>query len=733
MSSNNEHSDERNFSQAFEQMCNFTAVAKTGNPIETAEGLVCLCFVVYPEGPYRNAADFQEVCSTLLGVRLEEHQFQAVLDSLLDRGVLGRPAATTFKLREDIRADVSARVKRASELETRIKDAWLSSVREACPELPVDVMWVSLRDYLCAAFRRHGMQVVALLDPSVETPSDQNRSLSSILDDVIDKNFELNLRRQARELVSNFLATAGYDSDRASYIVQLADGAFNFYTLKVAPDTINQLRSRLTDLTVFLDTNFLFGILDLHNNSQVDVSRELVRAISEHKLPIKLRYHEATYREACNTVSYYGSRLRAKHWPPALSRAAAKSHNVSGLELKYHERNSLSPVSAEDYLAPFDNFDVLLTGQGIAIYRHPLNRTQERADLYEEYQEYLAQHVKGDKPYDIINHDVTVLDTTRRLRSKAKSSMEARALFITCDYQLYRFDWESSRRDGSLACVLLPNMFWQILRPYISTDVDFEKSFAETFALPEFRTINSGAAKACSRMLGIMASWKDVPEETALTLLSNKVLLNQLQTVRDGVRFEELVEKAFIEQNATLAEENAALAMQADRERQRREVDDARRAEELKRKEEEANTLREELTQKERELERTRQVVESKAQVIADTNKETADARVVAFQKEEEAKREAQLRLNAEQNAFRLAVAAGLSLGMFLVVAFEAIVNALPWHWLVDHRNSGPLQIGFCLMLLMLPLGAFVRKWRYYCWGTGVVGVALVVLQISGR
>lgn len=164
--------------------------------------------------------------------------------------------------------------------------------------------------------------------------------------------------------------------------------------------------------------------------------------------------------------------------------------------------------------------------------------------MHEEYKEFLASRGRTDKAYGTINHDAAVLDAVRHQRTTSKSTLRAGALLVTCDYLLYRFDWESARKGGHLPSVVLPNVLWQILRPYIQDDAAFDRSFAETFALPEFRAVASGGSKACSKMLSILVAYDDVPEETALSLMSNGVLLDQLRTIESDKEFEERVEAA---------------------------------------------------------------------------------------------------------------------------------------------------------------------------------------------
>ena len=85
-------------------------------------------------------------------------------------------------------------------------------------------------------------------------------------------------------------------------------------------------------------------------------------------------------------------------------------------------------------------------------------------------------------------------------------------------------------------------------------------AIAETFAIPEFRTIGSGATKVCSKMLGLLAAYKDFPEETAVRLLSNDLLIDNLQATQDDEKFQAQVESAIASENQVLLEEWAALS-----------------------------------------------------------------------------------------------------------------------------------------------------------------------------
>jgi hypothetical protein len=724
----------RTFSSIFEKMCNFIAVAKTGDPHATIRGLVTLCLFEFPDEQFDVSGPFRKTIETLFGLVIPQDQIESALDELEKQNIITRPGNTNYRLEPAAMEALNQAIEDAQSLEERVRVAWFEQLEDCYPNLPVEDAWEVLRAYLQRTFRRHGIQAAALLDPTVDTPAEHEASLTAILHQAIDEHGfpDKNIRANVEAAVSEFMAALGRDPDRIKYIAQLADAAFNFYTLEVPADLSEHLRQQLHELTLFLDTNFLFGILDLHYNTQVQVSHDLMRAISEHKLPFKLRFHEETQKEISNTISHYGNILRSRAWTNSLSRAASTSRNLSGIEQKFHERNASGLIDVDEFLRPYEHVDSLLAKKDIRIYRPHSERPNDQNDLFHEYREFLDKNGRGDKPYETVMHDVKVLEETRNLRTNAASSLEAGALLISCDYYLYRFDWEASRKVGQRACVLLPNMFWQILRPFVPTDQDFEKAFAETFALPEFRAIGSGGSRACSKMLQILATYKEVPEQTAMKMLANGLLLDRLRSEHDDAKFKEQVEQAFVEENRSLLEEKAALEQELKRQKARAEEEARKRQEDQAAYEAKAKELNKGIEDAGQQLETASRALKKHEQAKNDAVELAKAAEESAAEARKKAEEDAYHKRKAERKAFCMSVIAGIAFGGIAAVAFLVLTHVLPWSWIVSHKNKIPLQIGLSATFMCASLGLLVGAWRKWCWGVGMLTFFVTLLTLMG-
>jgi hypothetical protein len=438
-----------------------------------------------------------------------------------------------------------------------------------------------------------------------------------------------------------------------------------------------------------------------------------------------------------NTLHYFGKELSRQKWPQKISRAIVSSGALSGVELRYHSKNSEQPLSVDDFLAPLQHWQILLKDKGIDIYNTDSSETRllARANLEADYKDYLKK-AHREKPPEAIQHDMAVLETVHSLRTNAKTTLDAGALLVTCDYHLFRFDFESSQGNGRHHSTVLPSLLWQILRPFVADNDAFDKAFAETFALPEFSLGRGGAQRAAARMASILAGYSDIPEETASKMLANDLLIAELQSKRTDAEFAATVESAIATENAQLVEERAALASQLEiakttREAKQHELDVA--AEQLRAREKSIEEKEQELHRKEETIQHLQIEKTGQAQLA-----EEAALRALREHQEKEAaiRRATELEQQvtaSEARATRVAKISSVLIALLAVGIFELIIRSLsPWAWLLNHPNGYGLEVCIGLMILFGIIGLGVKQWRSTLWVVGCFGILFVMLQILG-
>lgn len=444
---------------------------------------------------------------------------------------------------------------------------------------------------------------------------------------------------------------------------------------------------------MFCDTNFIFGILDLHEHPFVEVSNELVDAITKHSLPIKLRCHESTLSEFSGTIEHYGDILKKNKWATTISRAATNTNSISGIEQKYHQKNAETNIDVEDFFKPYKHVEEILRDRKLEIYRSE-NRLSERAKLEADYNAFLKR-INKPKIHKLIEHDVKVLDCVQSLKSKATSNLDSGALFVTCDFLLYRFDSELIRKEKVSPSVVLPNVLWQVLRPFFPYSNDFDKSFAEAFAITELRTIGSGASKACSKMLGILNSYKEITEDVAVRIISNDMLLTKLSEIENDEKFREEVDLAIEADYQNLIEEVALITKQKQ--------------------------------QTYKELEEQKNISKlgaAKVKQAIQSEKETKEKSETLIKRLADWEKKSLIQNKRDGILFSI---------LFNLIFYLIVQYVWPWDWFLNHPNRFPLQINIHIIASCAILGGVVEPWRKNFWSVAVIGtIVLACIQLLG-
>lgn len=555
------------FGRAYSQLCHLLALTKSGKVDAALDDLVATTLVLDADLGAQDDTAISTAIFGYFGLKPPRHDVQEALRRLEDRGDLRRDASGCISVSTPVAEAISKRSADARELEQAVREEWTASLEAPTPAMadwPVK-LWAGLQAVMAESFMRHGVLTIQLIDAGLGAAP--NSSFSSTVERAAERVGLVKQRDWFRHAVAVFYNEQ--TDQRSRYLAQLLDGTFSFYALTVDRTTASYLQKTVSQLDLFLDTNFIFAVLEFHQDYFAAVSREAIALIRDSKLPITLYYHERTLREIDSTIFAIGARLREHRWTKALSRAAVGYANatgrLSGIELAYHRLNAETGVDTDTFLAKYEHIEHVLDGEGFKIFREPSNKPsyslEEKGMLIAEYLEFCKGMRPGrPKAYEAADHDMTVWLSLRRLRHASRSALETGALLLSNDYLLFSFDWSRLRQRPDSGTVVLPTQLLQLLRPFVPSTDEYDRRFAETFAVPEFRTSHTGYAETTSKVLGILATFKDLPEATAAKILRDEVISTRLRPLNDRSReAREAIESVIVRDNESLLEEREAL------------------------------------------------------------------------------------------------------------------------------------------------------------------------------
>lgn len=728
---------------SFVELCSFVAIRQAQDSEEVVRQLLLHCFALAPDFRITRTRDFAEVIGTRFGLQLSEGRLQSAVDKLVNAGQLVRRTNKDYALSDETNARVVERLVQTRNEEDEVKTRWLTEVRQVSPELNPEVAWGALTAVLRRLFRRHGLQTLSLIGADVSAPEAEERSVRSDVREVCAAEAPLLDAEVLEASMLSFLQGARQDAVRASFIAHLADSTVSYYSLTVPPEVAARLRTKLMQLDVFLDTNVLFGLIGLAEPETTDAALELASIVKEYGLPLELRFHEETENELRGTFNNLAFHLRSRHWPPPVSRAAARLPNINTVTRLYHERNGESAISADTFLRPYEHVDEIIRDRGAVQYRAPHDPQPEVLyDLQHEYQAYLEERGR-EKTYETVMHDVRLLHTVRRLRVAAKSSLEARAIIVTNDMMLHLYETRKARTERRQPCTMLPRQLLQLLRPFVPATLDFDKSFAETFSAAAFRSIDGNAAAALGKLLELLAAYRDITEDTASAMLANDMILGKMQSAEDETELQVIVESALAAENASLQTERDSLAARLERSHQEvaskvQALEQAQRA-----FEEEKSRLQEERDRISAAAQAAEQKAAARDEVLRSVEASLEDertARTVAEGNLEEVRTtvselaqqiESDRKLRVERNNL-LRTVGSVALAFLVASASELLLSRGLFPWLSTHQQSYGLRGATYLSLVFFFVGAARQDIRKTAWVIGVLPAVLVIAQLVG-
>lgn len=704
-----------NYDKVFNRICHIVALKQDGKLQAAIDGIVLTAFAYDSALAPETAEELQNAIEVLFGVELKLEEVQRAIDSNLEGGHLQRQNGALFLL-PATRAEYAQHIELAVNLELTVKNEWLEQIAglvNSKSDNWENKLWKCLTTYMARAFHQHGVQTVQLLNPALPLDDEDTKSLQSYLTEAHRRHCsDMALEVVASAIQSFFTKST---NNRVAYVTQLLDGTFTYFALTVDEETALFLRENLKPLTIFVDTNFVFGLFDMHDNSLNEVSRKLVETVKENNLPFTFVYHPKTLEEIEKTLSSYGSRLRVRRsWNQQTSRIAIKSQNLSGIERRYHQENLRNPISPDVFLSRFDQIGILLEDMGFVLYSSEnlsMDR-QQGTDHAHDYDSYLKQRRGYSKGWDLITHDILLWQTVKAKRNAGRYGLEVGAFFITVDFHLANFERSRLRDTNNVSVTIMPNQLLQLLRPFISTASTVDEKFVETFAVPEFRVAYTDYSGTTSKVLSLIDQY-GVSEETGIRLLTNQMTIDQFHSLNENSQeFQDLFESELARENERLAELKKELEAN------------------LAEKEAENLRLQQQSETKDAQLQSTISVANQRTQALEHQIDEIALERNKKLNEAERQRINLEKQLEREQFRNRTIVAFFISiLGLILVWFVPVLVN---WQWLENHPSRWGLQIAASVIFLGLAWTIADKNHRREALFGTIVAALLTIAQIIG-
>jgi hypothetical protein len=510
---------------------------------------------------------FQSDILKELGHNISEETLAAQLQSLTAQGAIVEAPDGTIRLAEATRRTLHA----ANQSTIAERDECLASFTSSCNKhvegLDPEKVWDSFRKGLATTVRLSGANLYHLLgDGNLERDKDW---LTAFF-----KDFDIAHREGLRKVAADFFAPGNQPC--RNQVLRMMSAQFFAEASQLNDATIKALEGdkKKRVIRVVLDTNFVFSVLDLHDNPSDGSALSLIALAGQAKryLDIKFFVLPSTIDEAQHVLADQLRAVERIRTTGAMARAAL-TQALSGIARRYFSAaaasNGLSPV---EYFKPYvEDLRTILIDKGIAVLEAHSAIYNQRQDVVDDVliehdweERNIPEHRR--KSYETLLHDVVLWHSVCDRRSSyVDSPFEVEYWAVSIDWRLIGFD-RKKRELGvnKLPVVLHPNSLVQLVQFWVPRSAEMDASLIDSLSLPlYFQSFDIEDERATIKVLEAISRYEnqaDISEATITKILANQALRARLResTSANDVVFELVRDEILAEHRLTIEKLGAA-------------------------------------------------------------------------------------------------------------------------------------------------------------------------------
>ena len=504
-----------------------------------------------------SAEAIQAALKTTFRLSLSTSNLTSALTSLQSKSMLLCLPDNTYRIPEQQRVIFENEIADSERVEREAKDSFCKLVANICEELEPEKVWEFFEyEFLGPLVKQVGANAYHLV-------AGEKMTVDNSLVDHFLKPFSPKVHNKLRMLVTTFLDPK--KSEVCAYISRMLHARFCVDASGLPEDVLAKLNAfvgKQIRFVMFVDTNFLFSLLELHenpSNAAAQELRELVAQLNGNPL-IKLVITPETIEEAKKSIAYTKGQLQGL--PPATNfTQVALQANFSGMAVRFltEKLRSKGKLTAEEWFDPYLNDFVLIArSKGVEIFNEKLDSYSTRQDVVDDihvvfkYEERLPENRR--KSYPKVAHDMVLWHFVNDKRpSYVETPIDANYWILTVDFRFIGFDEHKRKHAKSKVPLCIhPTSLIQLLQFWVPRTKEFEEAMLGSLRLPFFfQDFDAESEKISLKILkgiGKFDRSETFSQDTITHVILNDGLRSRLQAEHSAEEEIALIRDALVEE-----------------------------------------------------------------------------------------------------------------------------------------------------------------------------------------
>lgn len=516
--------------------------------------------------------EIEHTLKNSFGLSISSEKTSRIILKLIDEQLLIQVTNGQFRIPEQVRKSLEQEIKSTEQNEKIVIAYFQSLAAKYCPEIDAYMIWTKFEDLVLLPLVR---------DIGANTYNLLTGEMSAIESNYSDKFIEYfgHEHRDSLKEISRSFMDSNMDDVRG-YISRLLHAQFCVESSGLSQNVIDrwaQAIGKSTQFRLFVDTNFLFSLLGLHENPSNNSAQELKTLLSTLAGNPQVSFHVTprTIDEAKKAI--IGAKFQARNIPPGSNfTSASLRSNISGITQKYlmeHVRSQYS-LKVDDWFDPYLNsFALMARSAGVEVFNENTDSYSTRQDVVDDinrvlkYEENYPEDRR--KSYEAISHDIVLWHLVKDKRpTYIESPANAREWILTLDFRFIGFDQHKLKTNGAAIPVCLhPTSLIQLLQFWVPRSKEFEIAMLGGMRLPflfqEFDIKAEQTSVAIISKLGRFEGNEGFSEETIFNVVVNEGLRARIREGHSEEVEVQLVRDALVEELNIELQSHQAKAKQA--------------------------------------------------------------------------------------------------------------------------------------------------------------------------
>lgn len=513
-----------------------------------------------------SADTIQTALKATFKLTLTRQKLMSALGSLESRKMLLRLPNDAYRIPEEHRVVFEKEIAESEKVESEAKASFCKLAAELGEGVDPEELWTAFEhEFLDPLIKQVGVNAYRLI-------AGEKMTVDKSLVDHFLKPFPSQFHTKLRALVTMYLDPK--KPEVCAHISRLLHARFCVEAIGLPEDVLAKLNANVGKqirFRMFVDTNFLFSLLELHENPSNAAAQELRELIAQLKgnPSIELVITPETIDEAKGSIGYTKGQLSGLPMGSNFTQAALQARFSGMAERFLTERlRRNGKLTAEEWFGPYLNdFVIIARNKGVELFNQKLDGYSTRQDVVDDihdvlkYEERLPEARR--KSYSKVAHDMVLWHFVNDKRpAYIESPIDANYWILTVDFRFIGFDEHKQKQSKSkIPLCIHPTSLIQLLQFWVPRTKEFEEAMLGSLRLPFlFQDFDAEGERTSLKILkgiGRFEGSEGLSQDTITHVMLNDGLRSRLKTDQTDDAEIALIRDVLVEEMTLRAEADA--------------------------------------------------------------------------------------------------------------------------------------------------------------------------------